>query len=291
MDSYSTCSFKKICPDAPARAVVIQKRETRCGGAANVALNLAALSPGTDVDLIAVMGSDMGRTVRRSSNGQISVGYSVPTEGLEKNRVIENGEVILRVDSPNIDEMTADTVYRWLKEYLEDTKPDLIVLSDYAGGTINKASFGLLMSHRDRLLIDSKMDITDLGSEEHRTFLVKLNNDEWARATTSDPLFELRFRYAVVTRGGQGADLFVRTRERGGSVAHRLHVPSHDVQEIDVCGCGDTFLAGLAASLLKNDDPYTALQFANAAAAAVVTQEKTAVADLRTVLRMLGKEP
>ncbi len=73
------------------------------------------------------------------------------------------------------------------------------------------------------------------------------------------------------------------------SITHTLRVPVHPVAVVDVCGCGDTAMAGIAASLLNSSDPFTAVQFANAAAATVITQKRTAVADLSQTLKLLGR--
>lgn len=140
---------------------------------------------------------------------------------------------------------------------------------------------------RDRLLVDTK--IKDLSIFDG-TLLAKLNHDEWIEAVLTEPAPERFFSMLVVTDGGAGAKLFLRSPiDDRRSVTHTLEVRGHRVNVVDVCGCGDTFLAGLCAMMLKNPDPFTAVQFANAAAATVVTKPRTAVADRDLALKLVGR--
>src|SRR5436305_14539799 len=63
LDRYWTGPTQRISPEAPVPVVRIQKDETRPGGAANVALNAAAL--GVKTRLLGVIGKDeTGRLLR-----------------------------------------------------------------------------------------------------------------------------------------------------------------------------------------------------------------------------------
>jgi sugar/nucleoside kinase (ribokinase family) len=111
------------------------------------------------------------------------------------------------------------------------------------------------------------------------------------RVIEREAIPERFFDALIRTDGSAGA--FLDMHEWLGPTSYAVNTvraPAHEVPVVDVCGCGDTFMAGLAASLLKNDDYFTAMQFANAAAATVVTQARTSVADLGETLRLLGRE-
>ena len=56
LDRYWQGATSRISPEAPVPVVQIRKDETRPGGAANVALNIAAL--GARVHLLGVVGAD-----------------------------------------------------------------------------------------------------------------------------------------------------------------------------------------------------------------------------------------
>lgn len=150
----------------------------------------------------------------------------------------------------------------------------------------------ILLDMREKLLVDTKLtDLSVFGSNGRKTKLVKLNYDEWRAVTANDAMPERFFEAMVMTRGRSGAYLTIRKDLTDiKSVTHTLRVKGHDVETVDVCGCGDTFLAGLAASLLTSDDVFSALQFANAASATVVTKARTSIADLGLTLKLLGRE-
>jgi len=298
-DVYRECHFKKMCPDAPtAKALVQSSVDVRPGGAANVAVNLAALAPDIMVDLIGVMNSDLAAKVKQLSQNRVSMEYveltSWPGDHLQKERILLEGETVVRLDNRSrVTSFMRGQVGKLLRDYLAYHDPDLVIMSDYDGGTLygedltDDANLQILLGMKDRLLVDTK--ITDL-SVFQGTLLAKLNASEWERTVMTEPAPERFFDMLVVTRGERGADLVIRRQiSPGKSVTHTITAPAPQVQAVDVCGCGDTFLAGLAAMMLRNPDPYTAIQFANAAACTVVTKPRTAVADRETALSIVGR--
>ena len=293
-DVYRECTFKKMCPDAPeVKAIVEHSREIRPGGAANVAVNLAALAPDARIHLIGEMDNSLARIVKQASRNRVSMEHCEFTDDvLTKERITLDGEFIMRVDNALCtNSFVAESMFHCLQEYLSYSDPDLIVMSDYAGGSINQDTLDVLLGMRERLLVDTKMtDLSSFCSDGRRTMLVKLNDDEHRTVLMSHASPEQFFDALIVTHGGNGSTLKVHEqRSQAVTATHTLTVPSHDVPVADVCGCGDTFMAGLAASLLKNHDYFTAMQFANAAAATVVTQKRTSVADLVGTLELAGR--
>lgn len=295
-DVYRECVFKKMCPDAPeAQALIEIDRETRPGGAANVAVNVASLAPDIAVDLIGLIDQELSEAIAACGH-RVDVGPCVHAwsrnGALRKERVVLGGRTVVRVDSPgSVCERDATRVASALRLYLSVRTPDLIVLSDYAAGTVGAECLSLLLEHRERLLVDTKLsDLSVFGSGGRRTLLAKLNEGEWEAALQVHHSPEEHFAFLVVTRGPCGADLiFRRTGERlGSSVCQSMRIREHAVDEVDVCGCGDTFIAGLAAAMAHGRDAYSAVQFANAAAATVVSMPRTAVAVLGATVGLLG---
>lgn len=294
-DKYRECFLKKMCPDAPAvMALVEHSIDLRAGGAANVAVNLAALAPDVKITLIGAVDVSLARAIKWSSRNRVDMSYcSFEDEALTKERIMFSDEMIVRIDNAvTVSPMTGEHIEESLKEYLIDNDPDFVVMSDYGGKTINQASMEILLNMREKLLVDTKMtDLSVFGSNGRKTRLVKLNYDEWKAVTQNEAAPERFFSALVMTRGSSGAYISVRRDVHDGkSVTHTLRAPAHDVAVVDVCGCGDTFLAGFVASLLNSDDEFTATQFANAAASTVVTKPRTAVADLGLTLKLLGRE-
>jgi D-beta-D-heptose 7-phosphate kinase/D-beta-D-heptose 1-phosphate adenosyltransferase len=319
-DVYREFEYKKPCPDAPDTPAAIQSsRDVRPGGAANVAVNLAALAPDAAVDLVCVIGMEVARAVKAISSNRVDMHSSIlvdDEQGLVKERILIGGmdsdrrSFVARLDNRRAVEPTdADYLADYLERYLVTRQPDLIVLSDYDGGALTERVMALLAPLRDRLIVDTKR--TDLscfssggrsvisGVPESRSLFVKLNRDEHRRVLLHDPIPERNFMYFVVTRGAGDVTLTVYRdasdfSPRGVSImgstsqTMRIHAVS-GVDVVDVCGCGDTFLAGIAAGLLRYNDPYEAVAFANAAAADVVSKPRTAVASLEHTLELTGR--
>ena len=294
-DVYRTFEYRKQCPDSPGTPVGVELGvDLRPGGAANVALNVAALTRDCKVDLIAVLDQDLARSIKSLSSNRVDMSHAVfVIDGpcLLKERIIiegMEGSFVARLDNMTRITLSAERSLEWhLAQYLSENDPDLILLSDYACGAFTPGVLESLLPFRDRLLVDTKE--TDL-SIFSGSLLAKLNAGEYARVLERDHSPERHFKFFVVTRGDAGARLIINRSVPGGSIVNSIDISARRVDAVDVCGCGDTFLAGLAAGLLRFDDPFEATTFANAAASTVVTQPRTAVADLRKTLESIGRE-
>src|SRR5688572_20077008 len=100
LDRYWFGQVGRISPEAPVPVVLVERREERPGGAANVARNAAAL--GAEVELLAVVGEDeagdcLARLVDAEGiRGRLHRDRSVPTT--VKLRVIGRQQQLLRID-------------------------------------------------------------------------------------------------------------------------------------------------------------------------------------------------
>lgn len=320
-DVYREFEYKKQCPDAPETPAAVHVRDDlRPGGAANVAVNLAALAPDIAVDLVTALDVRTAFEVKFSGSSRVNMAWSLMVsaeQALSKERILISGmdadvrSFVARLDNRRTIETTdAELIEENLQTYLEQYPGvDLIVLSDYAGGVLTDRVLQVLFPFRDRLIVDTKR--TDLscfssgdrtpisGVPEHRSLMIKLNQEEHRRILLTEAIPERHFRFFVVTCGPAGVTM-VLYRDASdqrcdgikimGSRSQTVNLKAIEgIEAVDVCGCGDTFLAGLAAGLLRFDDPYEALAFANAAAATVVSQPRTAVASLEETLRLTGR--
>lgn len=289
-DVYRESKCVKKCPDAPTVDAVEQGLwEIRPGGAANVALNVAALIPDAVVDLIGIVDHDVSMEMKRLGWGRVRLTHSINGKMLQKERIIVDGELRLRIDSKTraSGHDQFDLTVGLISYFREVTRPDLIILSEYGAESVDSDCLNILLKHRDRLMVDTKRP--DLSPFEG-SLLCKLNAGEYRRVLESEATPERLFQYLIVTDGEAGSKLIARRKlDANRSVTHTLNAQAYRAEVVDVCGCGDTFMAGLAASLLTNDDPFTAMQFANAAAATVVSKPRTAIADRELTLEILGR--
>ena len=109
LDSYLWGKVDRISPEAPVPIVMVDKRESRLGGAANVAINVKAL--GATPFLCSVIGNDrfgnelttLMQEMEMNPDGMVKSSNRVTTV---KTRVIGNNHQLIRVD----DEMQESSI-------------------------------------------------------------------------------------------------------------------------------------------------------------------------------------
>ena len=147
-------------------------------------------------------------------------------------------------------------------------KYDAILISDYDKGFLSTLDIEEICFHHDSVFIDTKKEIDEwiLNAE-----FIKLNEKEYNRNKEFlDGLYEGNL---IVTMGRDGAVL-------NGEGSFPIE-NEHEVR--DLSGAGDTFLAALVASYIKNDDICKAITFANRCAAWVVSQKGVVSIDLEKI--------
>jgi D-beta-D-heptose 7-phosphate kinase/D-beta-D-heptose 1-phosphate adenosyltransferase len=273
LDEYWFGDTARISPEAPVPVVQTVAREQRPGGAANVALNVAAL--GAMSSLAAIVGQDaMGAQLERIL-GDHGVGCrllrveSVPT--IHKLRVLSRSQQLIRLDS----EQTLRAHGREFAEFFGSWVPaaDIVILSDYAKGTLSEAAalIDACRKHGKRVLVDPKG--TDFA--RYRGAHVLTPNQQEFEAVVggwdSETAFiakgqalrrELGIDFLLVTRGEKGMTLFT------GVEAVSLAAEAREV--FDVTGAGDTVIALMAAGLGAGLSAADAAALANLGAGLVV---------------------
>lgn len=137
LDRYWFGDVSRISPEAPVPVVLVEKREERLGGAANVARNIAAL--GTQTALLGVVGQDeAGDTVSSLLKQSGIVDYLNRDNAIStiiKLHVIGRQQQLLRID---FEEPPSDAVLQNKLTQFHALLPryDVIVLSDYAKGSL-----------------------------------------------------------------------------------------------------------------------------------------------------------
>lgn len=142
IDSYYFGKVERISPEAPVPIVSVKGKESRLGGAANVALNIKAL--GANPILCSVVGND--REAEKFNDLLLDQNLSV--EGIlrsderittVKTRIIGNKHQVLRVDSEK-DSPLSNEEFEALKIKIEtiinDNKIDIVIFQDYDKGVI-----------------------------------------------------------------------------------------------------------------------------------------------------------
>ena len=108
IDNYLWGKVDRISPEAPVPIVSIQKKESRLGGAANVALNIQAL--GAKPILCSIIGGDSNGRIFLDQLQQLNMNADGLLQSNDrpttiKTRVIGNNHQMLRVDEEQEDEI------------------------------------------------------------------------------------------------------------------------------------------------------------------------------------------
>lgn len=284
LDRYWTGPTSRISPEAPVPVVRISGSEARPGGAANVALNIAAL--GAQVTLLGVVGrDDPGRILSESLQAagvRIEWIESANLPTITKLRVLSRNQQVIRLDFE--ESLAAPGAFdraALLARYsglLKDV--DAVVLSDYGKGTLTDVAdlIAAAQLFGKPVLVDPKG--SDYARYRGATLLtpnvpeleavVGVCGDEASLVAKAENLrAELQLDALLVTRSEKGMSLLQTGRAP-------LHLPTQARDVYDVTGAGDTVIATLAAALAAGQDLEQAVRLANLAASVAVGKLGTA---------------
>jgi D-glycero-beta-D-manno-heptose-7-phosphate kinase len=143
LDRYIQGAVTRISPEAPVPVVLQQQIEDRLGGAANVALNIAAMRS------IPVLCSVIGHDTDGAALEQLLVRHQLPTDGLVrvpsrittvKTRILGNQQQMLRVDSEQTHDLSpqeAEELIRRVSMLIRQFPIKAIILQDYNKGVLS----------------------------------------------------------------------------------------------------------------------------------------------------------
>lgn len=295
LDRYWHGPTTRISPEAPVPVVRITDCHDRPGGAANVALNIAAL--GATVSVVGAVGSDPQANVLRDQLAAAGIHAALlecpakPT--ITKLRVISRQHQLLRLDfeEPHSAAEVAALPAR-IRSLLADHS--VLVLSDYAKGALQdpQALIALATAARVPVLVDPKG--RDFSRYAGATLLTpNLAELEAVVGPCPDEAALCERGLALVRELGLGA-LLVTRGEQGMTLLrpdqNPLHLPARAREVYDVTGAGDTVIAVLAAALAAGAELPAAVTLANLAAGIVVGKLGTAAVSEPELRRALQQE-
>ncbi len=295
LDEYLFGDALRISPEAPVPIIKTRTTELRPGGAANVALNVAAL--GGQVRLLAVVGDDARAEVLTQLLSSAGVDCKfIEASGLptiHKLRVLSRNQQLIRLDSEEPLAGHEEAFATLFAKSLQDVRA--IVFSDYGKGTLSRIEplVALGREHGIPVLVDPK----GVDFERYRGASVLTPNQTEFEAVVGACHDEAEFRSAgealrvrldldalLVTRGERGMTLF-----SGGAQALDLAAEAREV--FDVTGAGDTVVALMAAGISSGLAWEDAAALANLGAGLVVRKIGVATfspSELRLALHRRG---
>jgi D-glycero-beta-D-manno-heptose-7-phosphate kinase len=289
LDKYIFGKVERISPEAPVPIVKVEKERYVPGGAANAANNVTSMTG--NAFLLGIVGNDIAKNIlfdvvkSKSINttGVISVGQK-PT--IQKIRVLGQNQQLLRIDYEDKEVLDPETYEDMISNLKKVEKVDIIIMSDYAKGTLTKKVILSVKEYAKKksipLVIDPKPKnkheytgstlITPNKKEAEEMSNMKIETKEDLQKAGTKLMEELNCN-VLITRGEKGMSLFEKGKQP-------MHIPTLAKEVYDVSGAGDTVVATLALAFASGSTLREAANLANHAAGIKVGKLGTAPVSL-----------
>jgi len=301
LDGWWFGPVDRMCREAPAPVVQVGRRQYAPGGAANTAMNLAAL--GARVSIVGVVGRDQaGATLHcmlESAGVDVSgLLFSPDINTVTKTRVVSGDQILLRLDEVGRADFPST-----LLEHLAGTAAeslagsDALIVCDYGSGALLPPVVEAVdRAGRPPLLVVDAHDCSPWSAI--RPDLVTPNATEafrllGRRAPPNGERLPALEAAAPALLVGTGAAAVVVTLDQEGAllltregVLHRTW--ARPVTEKHAVGAGDTFVAALTLARSAGLSLPVSLELAQAAADVVVQRFGTAVCSTEALAEHLG---
>lgn len=274
LDRYLFGDTSRISPEAPIPIVKISHCDDRPGGAANVALNIAAL--GAKVILIGATGDDSAATTLREQldNSRVEH-YLTSTKEIDtiiKLRVLSRHQQLLRLD---FEKKLPLSLHASLQKSFEQVihEVDLVILSDYLKGTLSDPQSFIQTARKAKVpvLVDPKgqnfniyrhAEIITPNLKEFETIMGSCESEQEIFRKGRELLQQYDINALLITRSEDGMTLIQNNQED--------HLPAYAREVFDVTGAGDTVIATLGVAVAAELPLLSATALANLAASLVV---------------------
>jgi rfaE bifunctional protein kinase chain/domain len=307
IDAYCWGTVERISPEAPVPILSVDKRESRLGGAANVALNLLAM--GAEPVICAVIGADTnGQTFRDllekrglTAEGTVASNDRVTTV---KTRIISSNQQMLRIDeerATNLSSSEEELLLNRMRTLLDAGRIDVIVFEDYNKGTLTQRVISETIKEANKRGIVTTVDPKKANFDAYRDVtLFKPNVKELKEGLNIDfdpsnseqmanAARQLRtaipHKISLVTLSEHGVFVSDGTNEK--------IIPAHIRKISDVSGAGDTVISVASLCLALDINLELTAALANLAGGQVCEKVGVVPVDKKQLLaeaQMLNQE-
>lgn len=309
LDGWWSGTVERMCREAPAPVVEIDQRVFSPGGAANTAMNLAAM--GAKVKIAALIGADSAGSRLRA----LLQAAGVDTSGLvacagrrtiTKYRIVSGDQVMLRLDEPVVADLPAANLDEFGRAVSAAcAAAQALVVCDYGTGALLAGAASALDTvingHRDLrpLVVIDAHDPTpwavlkpDLVTPNAREAAAVLGLAPSAAARTEGRV-QMMAAHAPELLTATGSEAVVLTLDTEGSLMLSRSGATHRTwaraaSEKQASGAGDTFVAALTLSQACGLPLTTSIDLAQTAADVVVQRMGTSVCSSRDLEAHLG---
>ena len=295
IDAYLWGDVNRQSPEAPVPVLLKSGKDSRIGGAGNVARNILAM--GAKAHLATVIGNDisgkyLAQMLEEKGIGTNAVISEHARTTTVKTRIIKGSEHMLRVDEETTESISEDSrksLKSEIENLLDSQQVDVIIIEDYDKGVMSEelARF-LIVQATERgipITVDPKLknfsvykgvDLFKPNLKELREGLgleVNPNDSESIKNAVEKLHSELELKMSLTTIGGNG--MWIHSSE----LTHHHQVGiSRNV--IDVSGAGDTVIAVASLMLAAESSPAEIAKAANIAGGQVCEKSGVVMVNL-----------
>ncbi|MEL7221884.1 MAG: PfkB family carbohydrate kinase [Bacteroidota bacterium] len=278
IDRYLEGDVDRISPEAPVPVVHLKSEDNRLGGAANVALNIAAM--GATPLLFSVVGKDengelLKRLLPQSGIANDHLLAVAQRQTTVKTRVLAQNQHLLRVDREDKNPLApkeASALLDKLNKQLNSETIHLILFQDYNKGVLTPWLIDSIIGIAQEKGIPTAVDPKNKNFWAYKgVTLFKPNLREIQQQLEeqlSPELASMNFAAQYIQKRLNNTYTMITLSEKG------LFLKSPDYTEIiptqarsiaDVCGAGDTVISVAALALALGLDLTTIAHLANLA--------------------------
>jgi rfaE bifunctional protein kinase chain/domain len=284
LDKYVWGDVERMSPEAPVPVVSLKKRESRLGGAANVALNCKAL--GAKVTLASVLGDDYeGRVLdglAKDAGINTLFQYSKQRPTVTKTRVIAHDKHMMRLDDEVTEDLYTEEEHPFIDmvlRFLQIEKPDVLIFEDYNKGVLKENVINRITEHCNHLGIITAVDPKLKNFLSYKNVTIFKPNLKEVREGLKIPVAnvtegELAEVHNQLKQTLKHNITFITLSEKGVYYNNSKvgMLPSHQRNIADVSGAGDTVIATAAIVYTLTKDAHLMAEISNIAGGLVCEQ-------------------
>lgn len=298
LDTYWWGKIDRISPEAPVPVVLLKDKESRIGGAGNVALNLAGL--GAQVSMHTVTGADEDGLLLEL----MMKDKGINTEGVWKSpnrmttnkiRIISRSQQVMRLDKEITTYLEEDEADRFIAKTIAlfaANKPTVVIFEDYNKGVLTKEVIEALITYCNQNGIITAVDPKRKNFFSYKEVTIFKPNLKEAREALNlldlKPTLEnLKTIHNLLHQQLNHTISFITLSELGvfyQQDQEAVILPAFIRNIADVSGAGDTVIAVAALVYASTRDARLMALVANLAGGLVCEEVGTVAIDANRLL-------
>jgi rfaE bifunctional protein kinase chain/domain len=286
LDNYWWGEVERISPEAPVPIVALKKRESRLGGAANVALNCRSL--GAKVTLASVVGDDREGELLQQLAEEAGINKDLILKSTHrptttKTRVVSRNQQMMRLDDEITEELYTEEEHDFIDRtlrYLQIQKPQVVIFEDYNKGVLKENVIQRIINHCNAIGIVTTVDPKKKNFLAYQGVTIFKPNLKEVREGLNISMEKvgqesLNEVHASLRKVLNHSITFITLSEKGvfyndGKTSSVL--PSHIRNIADVSGAGDTVIATASLLYALTNDVRLMAEISNIAGGLVCEQ-------------------